>query len=414
MSPPEIEERADGSGSLSSFALRWNRLRRAWDLIFVAMLCLIAWPVTTRLPGGVSARVMATAGIVLTALVFAVLGWWSRRIGSAALATISVAVAWALLWALTRIGLASGTWPLFAPLLIQMWASVPASACIAMTFLGAFGSAFSWWGLRAPDLGPDRALTAMVESITYGVTLTLFSFSLGLLVTRMLSEAHQLAGTVDELHRTQSRLFSAEREQGRLNERQRVAREIHDTVAQGLISLVALSRAAQVAVTSRDEPRALKHLRLIESTAVENLSEARIMVANLSPDHLNERTLVQAITRVVDLSNEEGGIEHTLTIEGEARPLGAQKDLTALRVVQEALANVHRHSLAQSARVELAYGPKAVNIRISDDGIGFDSAAPRSGYGLDGMSARVRDIGGDFTLNSQPGAGTAVTVGIPT
>lgn len=416
----------NGHSSLTSFANRWNRLRGAWDLIFVAMLCLISWPVTTRLPGGVGARMTASAGIVVTAIVFFVLGRWARRNQSAVIASVQVAIGWALLWVLTRLGLASGTWPLYVPLLIQMWASLPVTTCVAMTLLGASGSGFSWWGLRTfgsrfgewgmriDILGTERAASAFVESVAYSTTLVLFSLSLGLLITRMLREARELATTVDELHRTQTMLFAAEREQGRLTERQRVARDIHDTLAQGLVSLVALSRAAQTALHSSNDSQAQDHLRLMEATAADNLSEARIMVANLSPDHLTERTLVQAITRVVDLANEQGGTEYRLTITGDARPLDAHLDLTVLRIVQEGLSNVHRHASAHHATVTLDYLPRAVTIRIGDDGVGFDATAPRTGFGLDGMSARVRDVSGLYTLTSSPGVGTALTVRIPT
>lgn len=421
--PPAIDVTAD-SGSLTSFALRWKRLRSIWDLIFVAMLFFIAWPVSTRLPVEEPIhRLWAILGIALAAASYATLGYLSRRYGSVALATVSIAIGWGLLWTLTRIGLASGVWPLFVPLLIQMWASLPLTTSIALTVLGAFGSGFSWWGLRTfgYEMGefgmripPARALSAVVESIAYACSLTLFSLSIGLLITRMLREARQLATTVDELHRTQAMLVASEREQGSLAERQRVAREIHDTVAQGLISLVSLSRAAQSAIDAHDGERAHKHLRMIESTAVENLSEARVMVANLSPEHLQERSLVQAITRVIDRSNEKGSIQYTLEVEGDARPLGPEKDLTALRIVQEALANVHRHSLAENATVQLNYLPRALTISVSDDGVGFDATAPRTGFGLDGVSARVREVGGLFTLTSYPGVGTALNVRIPT
>lgn len=413
MPPPQGDGPIPVSGSLDSFLTRWTRLRGAWDLLFLLMLILVAWPVTTRLPGGPGVRLAASVAIVSTGLVYVGLGHASRRRDSVLLTTAPFVVGWLLLWTLTGLGLAAGTWPLYAPLLVQMWAALPPRTSVIMTLLGALGAAGSWAWLAAHRQSRPPAVSIIAEATGYAAALMVFSAIIGLLVTRLLREARQLASTVDELHQTQGRLIAAEREQGELSERQRVARDIHDTVAQGLISLVALSRAAQVAVSSGDEERARGHLRLIESAAVENLSETRIMVANLSPDHLQERTLAQALTRIVDLSNEEGDTLHVLTIRGRARPLGARKDITALRVAQEALSNVHRHASARHATVTLDYAPTAIILRIEDDGIGFDPDRTPHGFGLDGMSARITDVDGTFALTSHPGHGTALTVRIP-
>lgn len=149
-------------------------------------------------------------------------------------------------------------------------------------------------------------------------------------------------------------------------------------------------------------------------TAQENLQESRRIIAAMTPGRLAEATLGQALGRVARRFEEETGVPVAFRIEGEARQAPPAVEVVALRVLQEALANVRKHAAASEVEAELAYRADAVALTVHDDGRGFDPSAPRDGFGLDGMQARVREAGGEFELTTAPGDGTRLRVVLPT
>ncbi len=179
---------------------------------------------------------------------------------------------------------------------------------------------------------------------------------------------------IDELRSTRAQLAAVERAHGVQDERSRLSREIHDTLAQGFTSVIALSRAASSALERDDVDKARERLAMIESTAVDNLAEARVIVAELTPGHLQSRTLVEALARLADTMTRETGIQVSSSVAGEPAPLGGNAEVVVLRCAQEALSNVRRHSGAQTAAVTLAYEAERVALEVIDDGSGFDPA----------------------------------------
>ncbi|MEV6673736.1 sensor histidine kinase [Streptomyces sp. NPDC051162] len=214
---------------------------------------------------------------------------------------------------------------------------------------------------------------------------------------------------IDDLVRTRDELAAAQREAGRLAERQRLAREIHDTLAQGLSSIVLLARAAETAAPDAGRAR----MREVGRTASDNLAEARRFVQALTPPALEDAPLPEALRRVTARTLPTA----VFHLDGEPCALPVESEVALLRLTQEALANVVRHARADRAAVTLAYLDGQVTLDVYDDGVGFTPgdgpADGRRTFGLHGMRERIAELGGTLTVESAPGEGTAVAVALP-
>ncbi|MEV5239764.1 histidine kinase [Streptomyces cinnamoneus] len=222
-------------------------------------------------------------------------------------------------------------------------------------------------------------------------------------------ESRRRQQLIDDLVRTRDELAAAQREAGRLAERQRLAREIHDTLAQGLSSIVLLARAAETAAPATVPER----VREIGRTASDNLAEARRFVQALTPPALEDASLPEALRRVTARTL-PGAV---FRLDGEPRPLPVEYEVALLRLTQEALANVARHAGAEHTAVTLAYLDGQVTLDVYDDGAGFTPGeVPTDGrrtFGLHGMRERITELGGTLTVESAPGEGTAVAATVP-
>ncbi|MFD1930704.1 sensor histidine kinase [Nonomuraea mangrovi] len=199
-------------------------------------------------------------------------------------------------------------------------------------------------------------------------------------------------------------IFWELRRAGILEERERLSREIHDTIAQGLTSQRMLLQAADRAWES-DPGRARSYLRQAMAQAGDNLEEARRFVRDLGPADLAGRSLPDALKAISDDFRQEG-VEY---------PLDPKTQAVLLRVAQGALANAREHAHADRVVVTLSYLEGEVTLDVFDDGVGFDQAVPGPGrgYGLRGMRDRLAEVGGSLVVESVPGEGTAVAARIP-
>ncbi|MFC5724408.1 sensor histidine kinase [Streptomyces gamaensis] len=226
-------------------------------------------------------------------------------------------------------------------------------------------------------------------------------------------ESRRRQQLIDDLVRTRDELAAAQREAGRLAERQRLAREIHDTLAQGLSSIVLLARAARNAERAADPATARARIDEIGRTAADNLAEARRFVHALTPPALDDAPLPEALRRVTARTVPTASFH----LDGEPYPLPVEAEVALLRLTQEALANVARHARADRAAVTLAYLPGQVTLDVFDDGVGFTPSAAhgtgRPTFGLHGMRERIAELGGTLTVESAPGEGTAVAAALP-
>lgn len=225
----------------------------------------------------------------------------------------------------------------------------------------------------------------------------------------------------------QEQLLEQARDAGVTQERARLAREIHDTIAQDLMAIIAQLAAAsqaaharpngQPAAESSGQPLAgiddelARRLDLAERTAREALAEARRSVRALSSPRLDSDDLPAAVQRLLDAWAQTTGATARLAVRGPAVPV--EPDGVALRVIQEALANAARHAGARAVEVILTYETDALEIEIADTGAGFDLAATATGHGIPGMRQRVEQAGGALRLVSVPGQGTSVSARLP-
>nr|WP_068160646.1 sensor histidine kinase [Rhodococcus phenolicus] len=219
----------------------------------------------------------------------------------------------------------------------------------------------------------------------------------------------ELARAHRDLLGAQDELATLQREAGAVAERARLARDIHDTLAQGFSSILLLARAGQ-----RD-PEPVAVLARIADTAQDNLAEARRVVGALTPSALEEASLGPALGRLVAQLREHTGVTAELVVDGHAVALPMEFDVALLRVAQSALANVRSHSRAAHVRVTLTYTPDEVRLDVVDDGAGFDpgaAAGPHS-YGLRAMRDRLDSLGGSLVVESAPGDGTALAATLP-
>ncbi len=212
-----------------------------------------------------------------------------------------------------------------------------------------------------------------------------------------------------------ARLFARSVRLGTLEERNRLAREIHDTLAQGLVGIaLRLETAEALLETEEASVPALDAIRQALSLTRANLEEARRSVLDLRAAPLAGRSLADALTRLVEQLGRESGLEVHLEITGGARPLPVRLEVGLYRIVQEALQNVMRHAQAHHTAVHLLTTPDQVRLSIEDDGRGFDPSQVEAGrFGLIGLNERVKLLGGRFLLDTAPGSGTRLEIQVP-
>ncbi|MFI7048873.1 sensor histidine kinase [Streptosporangium sandarakinum] len=203
-----------------------------------------------------------------------------------------------------------------------------------------------------------------------------------------------------------AQLLTQAHEAGILDERQRMAREIHDTLAQGLTGIITQLRAAQ-RVEDSDT-----HVALALDLARESLTEARRSVAALHPHQLDDAHLPEAMTTLARNWAQSTGVDLHVEVTGDRIPLSPAIEVTLFRVAQEALTNVAKHAGATRAGLTLSYTGAVVLLDIRDDGTGIHVPGGR-GFGLSSMRQRLRGVGGSLEIESTPGEGTAVSATVP-
>ncbi|MFI6510571.1 sensor histidine kinase [Streptosporangium sp. NPDC050855] len=235
-----------------------------------------------------------------------------------------------------------------------------------------------------------------------------------------------LEATLAENAGLHAQLLAQAREAGILDERQRMAREIHDTLAQGLTGIIAQLQAAEQMHEVPEQWR--RPFGAVKTLARESLAEARRSVDALRPEPLETSRLSDALADVADRWSKLHGIAVQVTTTGTVRPMAPEAEFALLRTAQEALANVARHAHATRAGVTLSYLEHEVALDVRDDGRGFDlvgleagTAADRGpnppsrdgGFGLTIMRQRIEGLSGSLRIESEPGAGTGISACLP-
>ncbi len=223
---------------------------------------------------------------------------------------------------------------------------------------------------------------------------------------------------ITERRRAEEAVLQQTRELAVLEERNRMAREIHDTLAQGFTGIVLQLEAAEQALDDCPD-EVPDHLSRAKNLGRESLQEARRSVWDLLPQALEGRALDDALEDEVHRFDAERQEKATFTVSGDKRRLPPDIQAALLRVCQESLANVRRHASATEVEVVLSFHPEFVSLTVQDNGVGFDVGGAnadggQSGFGLRGMEQRARLLRGTLTVGSQKDKGTLVEVTIPT
>ena len=196
-------------------------------------------------------------------------------------------------------------------------------------------------------------------------------------------------------------------------ERNRLARDIHDTLAQGFTGVILQLEAAEEAMSQRLAAKAGEHLTRAGELAREGLREARRSVWALRPQTLGEKDLCEALRELIQKLTAGTAVRAEFMVQGKPRDLPLEWEENLLRIGQEVLTNALRHAQASKFKARLAFDRDEIRLVLRDDGSGFDPAGRHDGFGLQGMRERVEGMGGRLTIQSARGEGTAVSIVLP-
>jgi len=305
--------------------------------------------------------------------------------------------------------------------LVAAWAALvvvaPSFAWCSFAIFFLTRTAFRGWAAYVAG-GATAAATAVGLFRMSGwtdIAMVLGPLAAGALLTVIYNKIERDAALqrrlLDEVTQAQEQLAAKQREAGIAAERERVSREIHDTVTQGLASSLLLLEAAQ-----RSWPAETAHsdVRKAGDLLRRNLADTRSLVHELSAPGLETGPLPEALEYAARQFVDTIRVQVT----GEPQPLPSEVRHALLRITQSAVANIKLHARAANASVTLGYLPDAVTLDVYDDGRGFDPAAvppasAQGGYGLRAMRQRVELLGGELSVESSPGEGTIIAAQFP-
>ena len=320
-------------------------------------------------------------------------------------------------------------WIAFPLMFLYLYALGPISGVIAVVFLWAATWLLPWWD-AVRTAGPQLPDIATIIGPGIGAVLAVL---IAAAYRYLLAEALHHQRVAAALRAAQTELATTEHRAGQLEERERLAREIHDTLAQGFSSIVLVSRAARQERVIPDTIR--QSLELIEETAATNLTEARNLVQHLSAaspiDFLHAQLLQLAKRYETELAVRRQPLNVVLRWEGEKAPesLPAPISSAVLRIVQVGMGNVAAHAQATQAVITVGIWNDELTVDIFDDGVGFavpntfhpgftdpphpDTDSDNTGYGLYGLMLRLTELNGSLIVESALGEGTVLAARIP-
>jgi signal transduction histidine kinase len=378
---------------------------RGWHLLFYGALTFgLAGTVVGNAP---------TSRLALVAALSALLGlWYWLWVGRGRLRSSGARAAYFIV--------AGGLWT-------ALIAMEPAYELVAFSAFIQVTGYLSWRGAVPALLGVVAILElhplAQGEAVgidgLIGGLITLTIAAMAILPMRAIhAESNRRQRLIEELEQTRHDLALAERHAGMLEERERLAGDIHDTVAQGLSSIVMLLEAAQASLGSSAAGPA-SHIEQALQAARDNLREVRRLVWALRPESLEKGTLGEAVQRLAEAASSDGVLDVGAIVDGSVRRLPTEIEVTVLRAAQELLSNVRRHAAATRATVALTYEDDGVLLEARDDGQGLEAEVLDrrpdhvGGLGLVMMRERVEALGGSMLIDGRSGAGTTVAIRLP-
>lgn len=333
--------------------------------------------------------------------------WWLAVVG--------------FLWLLLMLITPDFAWIAFPLFFVQLHILPRRFALPAIAASTALLIAAMWFHNRGA--GADALQLAMVLGPVFGAA---FAVVTGLAYRALYVEAENQRLAAEELRRTRAELARSQHDAGVLAERERLAREIHDTLAQGFSSIVLMGRSAEKALDVGDHAAARDRLRTVRETAASNLAEARNFVRGLGSPELVESSLADTLRRLCTKTEAEAAargatLRCRFELQGTPVPLPNPYQTTLLRAAQSSLANVWAHAQARTAVVTLSFLDAEVTMDVFDDGAGFDPAAAAAaaargdgtGVGLKSLRERLAALNGTLEVESAPGEGTVVAIRLP-
>lgn len=377
---------------------------RWWDAVVPIVAAAIVAPVLILSDLDVLGRALVAASAALLIVAYFGFGRRLRQGGSTPLAVVFV-----ILLAIS-IGVGVAAAPFMAMLQTLayplVWVSVDTRRG------GVLGSVAIGFGVFIGLVAHGGfTIESLWEGILSGGLAVVFATALGLWISSIAEYGEERARLVTELTEAQSQVEALSRDRGAAEERERIARDIHDTLAQTLAGLVLLSeRAGRQARDGRTDVAA-EAIATIEQTAREALAESRALVARMAAVPADD-ALAAAIERLAARFRAEVGLAIDVEVAAGV-DLDREQQVVLLRCLQEALANVRKHARATLVVVTVAPHGEGIGMTVRDDGVGFDPSAARTGFGLDGISDRATLAGGSVEVDSVPGRGSVLTILLP-
>ena len=418
--PGELPVEDEGLTVVDPTSYAAARSRNRWEWIRPALLgASIVLPLVCALAVAIETGSSATVRVLALLLAVAYAGWevlFDRKLcagrdgeaGGPWWTAIYFVGSFALFGALVLVD------PLFFVLAVlaywQIYSTLELGPAIPVSI--AFSAELLLLQMHYSDqpLSEDPStLIGVVAGMGFGIVMAAW-------IGGIIEQSGQRAELIGELEATRAELAEVNHQAGVEVERERLRQEIHDTLAQGFTSIVMLAQAAESELDGHGTGAALRHVRSIEATARENLTEARNLVEGTGPAPLTDSSLPDALRRLTERLGTDSGIEATAEIHGTVTDRSPAVEVAVLRAAQEALTNVRRH--ADATRVALTFrgAEDGIVLEVTDDGSGFDVERcgddPRH-VGLRGMRARLEEVGGDVLVESAPGRGTTVIVTLP-
>jgi len=389
----------------------WRRALAGWDVAFYVLLAISAVSIATVSrtfpPDGPTWA--ALGGLVVLLLTYVLVGRRGARAGDLRRTRTYLVVL------VLVVALCSGVSTIGSILLFigfsQVWffaASLREGVVASIVLAVATCVTIAAGAFAAGERPAAADLVVLVAQMSVGL---IFSLALGLWITRVAERSEERAELLERLEAAQAALAASHHAAGVVAERERMAQEIHDTLAQGFTSVVMLAQTAQAQLEVGRQDEAADRLAQIEQVARDNLAEARALVAAFGPAALADATLGEALERLGERFQAETGVQVDVRL-ADVGGAGRDTEVVVLRAAQEALANVRKHAGARRVVLRLRRDDGVVALEVVDDGRGL---APGSaeGVGLRGMRDRVTAGGGTLDVVGEPGRGTRVRLALP-
>ena len=232
---------------------------------------------------------------------------------------------------------------------------------------------------------------------------------MGTFISSIIRQSTERQRLINELTRSRANLMKVEREAGRLTERQRLARDIHDTLAQHFTSIIMHLSAAKYS-----SPESVQlEVQQAEEAAREGLAEIRRIVWDMQPEQIEKASLVDAVEELAARWSAETSVLVKMRVTGTPRTFPSSAETALLRITQEAMHNIAKHAQAKNVNITFSFMEDLFVMDIADDGLGFDPSKASDGFGMKTMRDRIEELSGTFTIESERGRGTAIAVSLP-